>query len=96
VLAEPPLVELHSRSLEGVGLDDHGAGVEHRGVDPLDHVGAVQHERLMALALEPAVVLGAEVELLQRRTHAAVVDDDALARGGEKVSVRGTHQLRRS
>ena len=32
----------------------------------------------MALAREPAVILGCEVELLKRRAHAAVKDDDAL------------------
>ena len=37
--------------LEGVGLDDLGAGLDHRGVDALDHVGAVEDERLVALAL---------------------------------------------
>ena len=39
------------RALEGVGLDHLGAGLEHRRVDALDHVGAVEHERLVALAL---------------------------------------------
>ena len=87
VLAEAPLVELDPRALEGVGLDHLGAGLEHRGVHALDHVGAVEHQRLVALALEPAVVLGAEVELLQGRAHAAVEDDDALADRGEEVSV---------
>ena len=57
VLAQAPLVELQPRALEGVGLDHLGAGLEHRGVDALDHVGAVEHERLVALALEAAVVL---------------------------------------
>ena len=38
-----------------------------------------QAERLVALALQPAVVLGGEVELLQGRAHAAVEHDDALA-----------------
>jgi hypothetical protein len=47
----------------------------------LDHVGAVEHERLVALALQPAVVLAGQLELLQRRAHAAVVDDDALLDG---------------
>ena len=53
------------------------AGLEHRGVHALDHVGAVEHQRLVALALQAAVVLAGQVELLQRRAHAAVVDDDA-------------------
>src|ERR1700728_968988 len=44
----------------------------------LDHVGAVEDERLVALALQAAVVLGRQVELLERRAHAAVVDDDAV------------------
>ena len=39
----------------------------------------------MALALKPAVVLLGQVELLERRAHAAVEDDDALARGGDEV-----------
>ncbi len=55
------------------------ARIEHRGVHALDHVRAVEHERLVALALQAAVVLGGQVELLQRRAHAAVVDDDVLA-----------------
>ena len=41
VLAQPPLIELQPRALEGVGLDHLGPGLEHRGVDALDHVGAV-------------------------------------------------------
>ena len=79
VLAEPPLVELQPRALEGVGLHHLGAGIEHRRVHALDHVGAMEHERLVALAGEPAVVLGLKLELLERRAHAAVVDDHALA-----------------
>ena len=43
----------------------------------LDHVGPVEHERLVALALQTAVVLRRQVELLERRAHAAVIDDDA-------------------
>ena len=50
VLAEAPLVELQARGLEGVGLDDLGAGLDHRRVDALDHVGAVEDQRLVALA----------------------------------------------
>jgi hypothetical protein len=87
VLAEAPLLELQARTLEGVGLDHLGAGLEHRGMDPLDHVGAVQHQRLVALALEAAVVLGAEIELLQGRAHAAVEDDDPLPGRGQVVAL---------
>ena len=87
VLAEPPLLELQPRALEGVGLDHLGAGLEHRGVDALDHVGAVQHQRLVAFALQAAVVLLGEVELLQGRAHAAVEDDDALAGCGYEVTL---------
>ena len=57
VLAESPLVQLQPAALEGVGLDDLGASVEHRGVDALDHVGPVEDQRLVALALQAAVVL---------------------------------------
>ena len=41
-----------SREPWKVSVSTHlGAGLEHRGVDALDHVGAVEHERLVALAL---------------------------------------------
>ena len=53
------------------------AGLDHRAVHALDHVGAVEDQRLVALAGQAAVVLGREVELLERRAHAAVEDDDA-------------------
>src|SRR5204862_3678125 len=42
-----------------------------------DHVRAVEHQGLVALALEPAVVLLGEIELLERGSHGAVEDDDA-------------------
>jgi hypothetical protein len=87
VLAKPPLVELDARALEGVGLDHLGPGLEHRRVHALDHVGTMQHQRLVALALEPTVVLAREVELLERGPHAAVEHDYAFAYGAEKVSV---------
>ena len=90
MVLEPPLGQLQPRALEGVGLEHLGAGLEHRGVDALDHVGAVEHERLVAAPGQPVVVLEAEVELLERRAHAAVVDDDALAGGGEEVAHRRT------
>ena len=81
VLVQAPLLELQPAGLEGVGLDDLRAGVDHRLVDALDDVGAVQDERLVALALQAPVVLLRQVELLEGRAHAAVVDDDALSNG---------------
>ncbi len=89
VLLQPPLGELQARGLEGVGLQHLGAGLEHRGVHALDHVGAVEHERLVAAPGEPVVVLQAQVELLERRSHAAVVDEDAVTGGGQEISHRG-------
>ena len=86
VLAEAPLVELDPRALEGVGLDDLGAGVDHRRVQLLDDVGPVEDERLVAAAGQLVVVLEREVELLERRAHAAVEDDDAVARGCHEVA----------
>ena len=53
VLAEAPLVELQPRRLEGVGLDDLGASVEHRGVDRLDHVGAMRMSASWHLPASP-------------------------------------------
>ncbi len=87
VLAQAPLVELQSRALEGVGLDHLGTGLEHRAVHALDHVRAVEHERLVTLALEAAVVGLGKVELLQRRAHAAVEDDDSLPGCGYVVTL---------
>ena len=55
----------------------------------LDHVRAVEHERLVALALQAAVVLGGQIELLQGRAHAAVVDDDFLA---QRLQVVACHR----
>ena len=88
VLAEPPFVELQPAALEGVGLDHLGARLEHRGVDALDHVGPVEDERLVALALQTAVVLLRQVELLEGRAHAAVEDDDTLAHRPQVVALR--------
>ena len=92
VLAEAPLVELQPARLERVGLDHDRAGIDHRGVDALDHVGAVEDERLVALALEAAVVLLGQVELLEGRAHAAVEDDDLSADGVEEIAHRGGDQ----
>ena len=62
------------------------AGVHTSMLDALDHVGAVEDQRLVALARQPAVVLAAEVELLQGRAHAAVEDDNAAADGVDVVA----------
>ncbi len=88
VLSEPPLVELQPAALESVRLDGLGARFEHGGVDALDHVGSVQDECLVALALQAAVVLLGEVELLQGRAHAAVEDDDPLQHGPQEIALR--------
>ena len=85
MLAEPPLVQLEAAPLEGVGLDHVCPGFEHRLVDALDDVGAVEDERLVALAGQPAVVLTGEIELLQRGAHAAVVDDHARVDGLDEI-----------
>ena len=53
VLAQAPLLELEPRGLEGVGLDDLGAGLEHRRVDALDDVGAVQDSASWHLPCSP-------------------------------------------
>ena len=82
VVGQAPLLELEPRALEGVGLQDDRPRLEHGLVHALDDVGAIEHERLVALALQPAVVLLGQVELLQCRAHAAVEDDDAFANGG--------------
>ena len=85
---EAPFGELEARRLEGVGLEHVRAGLEHRLMDALDHVGAVQHQRLVAAPRQLVVALEAQVELLERGAHAAVVDEHALARGAQKISHR--------
>jgi hypothetical protein len=87
VLAEPPFVELDAAALEGVRLEHVGARLDHRLVHALDHVRAVEHERLVALSLQPPVVRGGEVELLERGAHAAVEDDDPAADGFDVVAL---------
>ncbi len=77
VLAQAPLLELQAAGLERVGLDDVGARLHERAVHALDHIGAVEHQRLVALALQAPVVLLGQVELLERGAHAAVEDHDA-------------------
>ncbi len=87
VLAQAPLLELQARALERIGFDDLRPCFEHGLVDRLDHVRAVEDERLVALALKAAVVLGGQVELLQGCAHPAVEDDDAFARCGYEVTI---------
>jgi hypothetical protein len=86
VLPDPPLVEFQPRGLEGIRLEHLRAGVDHRHVHALDHIGAVEHKRLVAAAGEPVVVLEAQVEHLERRAHTPVEHDDALARGCQEVA----------
>ena len=86
VLAQAPLVELDPRGLEGVGLDDLGAGLDHRLVEALDDVGPVEDERLVAAAGQLVVALEVEVELLEGGAHSAVEDDHAVTGGGEEVT----------
>ncbi len=57
-------------------------------VDALDHIGPVEHERLVALALQAAVVLTRQVELFEGRAHTAVEDDDPLPHGPQEITVR--------
>ena len=96
VLAQAPLLELQAGALERVGLDHLCAGFEHGFVDRLDYVGPVEDERLVALALKPAVVLGGEVELLQGRAHPAVEDDDSITGRGYEISFgHSLHSLAR-
>ena len=56
-------------------------------MDALDHVGAVEDQRLVSFALEAAVVLLGQVELLQGRPHATVEDNDALPGRGYVVTL---------
>ena len=90
--------------VEGVGLDDVGAGLEEAAVDLGDDVGLGEDEEI-AVALEVLVMrleafaaeigLG-ELVLLQGGAHGAVDDDDAFLQesfegmeGGESSSGKG-------
>ena len=86
LVAEAPLLELEPRALERVGLDDLGARLDHRGVELLDDVGPVEHQRLVAAAGKLVVVLEREVVLLERRAHRTVEDDDAVAGGCQEIA----------
>ena len=85
-ILDPPLGELQPGGLERVGLDDLRARVEHRCVHALDHVGPVEHQHLVTASGQPVVALERQVELLERGSHAPVVDDHALARGCQEIA----------
>ncbi len=90
VCSASPHSSSFSREPWKVSVSTHlGARLEHRLVHALDHVRAVEHECLVALAREAAVVLAGQVELLERGAHAAVEHDDALARGLDVVALGG-------
>ena len=89
---DPTLGNIRFRELvkvfeeQGRGLLE--GGVDHRRVELLDDVRPVEHERLVTAPGKLVVVLEREVELLERRAHAAVEDDDAVACGCHEI----THQ----
>jgi hypothetical protein len=87
-VSESPLLQLQPRALERVGLDDLGADLDHRAVEVLDDVGAVQDQRLVGAAGQLVVVLEREIELLERRAHAPVEHHDAFAGGGQVIAHR--------
>ena len=72
--------------VEGVGLDDVGAGLEVGAVDVLDelglgqdqHLGAVLERLGVAAEARAAVVLLGRVAGVDQRAHRAVEDEDAL------------------
>ncbi len=68
---------------------DLGAGVDHRGVDVADDVGAAEVQHLVRAAGQAVVVLEGEIEGLEGGAHAAVEDHDALAGGLEEVASHG-------
>ena len=81
------------RAVEGVGLEDVGAGVEVGAVDVADD-GRLRDDEQVVVALElagvvletvAAVVLLLQLELLDHGAHRAVEVDDALAQEGLKA-----------
>ena len=81
------------RAVEGVGLEDVGAGVEVGAVDVADD-GRLRDDQEVVVALElagvvleavAAVVLFLQLELLDHGAHRAVEVDDALAQEGLKA-----------
>jgi hypothetical protein len=54
----------------------------------LDHIRAVEDQRLMAAPGQPVVVFEAQLKELKRRSHASVEDDDTFTRGCQVVPHR--------
>jgi hypothetical protein len=77
-LAKSVLFELEQTATKRVSLQHIDAGLEKRGVNLLDDVGVVEYEVLVA-TLDAAIASGVQVVALDRGSHRAVKDDDALA-----------------
>src|ERR1700691_1938739 len=69
---------------ESVGFYHVAAGGKEVGVDVTNNVGPAQHQHFAAILLAPIVVEGG-VARLDVRAHRAVVNDDALENGLEKI-----------
>jgi hypothetical protein len=74
-LSRSPLGQPRWRRLEGAGLDHIGADLEEGAVNPLDQLGAVEHEAVHPpLQGRAAELLGRGLERLETGPHGTVVD----------------------
>jgi len=74
-----------ARPAEGVGLDHIAAHAEEVGVNLANDVGPAEHQNFAAVLLAP-IVVERGIALVDIGAHRAVVSNNALADGLEKVS----------
>src|SRR4051812_30149343 len=78
-ILEPIFGEHDGRTAEGIGLEDVRPRFEVAAMDPADRVGPGQVQVLVAaFQLGATEVLGGKAQVLERRAHRAVEDEDAL------------------
>src|SRR6185437_11503946 len=77
---EAELAEHNPGGAKGVGIDDVRAHTQILGVNVADHLRTAEVQHLTAVFFAPEIV-ERRVHVLNKRTHGAVVDDDALVDG---------------
>ena len=78
------LSEHHSGCAEGIGLDYIATNFEEVRVNFLDYVRSAQNQQFVTTLFAPEIV-DSGIAKLDVSSHGAVVDDNALRHGMEKV-----------